>query len=249
MQSIIEVLCEAEKKVIVWPAAETLPQISNEFQSLGGIPEVIGAVDGCHIHIKAPSETQADYVNRNRKHSINLIAVCTADKTFFFIESGFPGAAHDSSVFESCSLYTKMQNSDTSYFPSPDYYIVGDSAFFLNKYLMVPFQNTGNLSDSQVKYNEKLSKARVTIEHAFGLLKARFRRLERIDARIERIPKLVKAYCVLHNIALRDPQDTVFMKREVVTKMSVQVSDIAAESPHTEQREALDKRWAIVRML
>ena len=54
---LIDILCRAGQEVIVWPAAEIIPQISHEFQSFGGIPGVIGAVDGCHIHIKAPTET------------------------------------------------------------------------------------------------------------------------------------------------------------------------------------------------
>ena len=75
VQRIIDVLCRAGQKVIVWPAAERIPQISHEFQSLGRIPGVIGAVDGCHINIKASSETQADYIDRNQRHSINLMSL------------------------------------------------------------------------------------------------------------------------------------------------------------------------------
>ena len=75
VQRIIDVLCRAGQKVIVWPAAERIPQISHEFQSLGRIPGVIGAVDECHINIKAPNETQADYIDRNQRHSINLMSL------------------------------------------------------------------------------------------------------------------------------------------------------------------------------
>ena len=86
--------------------------------------------------------------------------------------------------------------------PSPQYHIVGDSAFGVQKHLMVPFKNSGNLSQAQILFNIKLSKARVTIENAFGFLKGRFRRLKHVDADIARIPKIIKACCVLHNISV-----------------------------------------------
>lgn len=249
VQRVIDVLCEAGKHVIVWPTAEEQQQVSNEFLMLGGIPGVIGAVDGCHIPIKAPGDTQADYINRNQRHSVSLIAICTAAKKFSFIQAGFPGSAHDSRVFKSCTVFTKMQNCDATFFSSPDYHIVGDSAFPLHKHLMVPFKNIGHLCEAQLKFNTKLSKARVTIENAFGFLKGRFRRLKYVDADIERIPKIVKACCVLHNIALHDPEDISFLERERVLDSAIEVSGATPELPQTQQVEGRDKRWTIARML
>ena len=171
VQRVIDVLCEAGKKVIVWPTAEEQVQVANEFLMLGGIPGVIGAVDGCHIHIKAPGNTQADYIDRNQRHFVNLTAVCTADRKFSFIQAGFPGSAHDSRVFKSCTVFTKMQNCDATFFSSPDYHIVGDSAFPLHKHFMVPFKNIVNPCEAQIKFNTKLSRARVRVENAFGFVK------------------------------------------------------------------------------
>lgn len=39
---------------------------------VAGFPGVIGAMDGCHIKSKAPDDVQADYLDRNNRHSINL---------------------------------------------------------------------------------------------------------------------------------------------------------------------------------
>ncbi|XP_045111700.1 putative nuclease HARBI1 [Portunus trituberculatus] len=243
VQRVIDVLCAAGKKVIVWPTAEEQHQVSIEFLMLGGIPEVIGAVDGCHIHIKAPSDTQADYINQNQRHTVNLMAVCTADKKFSFIQAGFPGSAHDSCVFRSCTVFTKMQNSDATFFSSPNYHIVGDSAFPLHKHLMVPLKNIGNQCEAQSKFNTKLSKARVTIENAFDFLKGRFRHLKYVDADIERIPKIVKACCVLHNIALQHPEDIIFLEREGVLNCPMQVS--GAKLSQTQQVEEREKQWLL----
>ena len=37
-----------------------------------GFPQVVGAIDGCHIAILAPNETPEDYVNRKVFYSIIL---------------------------------------------------------------------------------------------------------------------------------------------------------------------------------
>ena len=37
----------------------------------GGLPDVIGAIDGCHIPIKAPRENDSEYINRKCFHSLN----------------------------------------------------------------------------------------------------------------------------------------------------------------------------------
>ena len=63
----IDVICNAGKGVFLWPTSPKISQIAHEFQEMGGIPGVVGALDGCHINIKAPSPTQADYVDKTQK--------------------------------------------------------------------------------------------------------------------------------------------------------------------------------------
>ena len=99
------------------------------------------------------------------------MAVCSPGKIFTFIQAGFPGSTHDARVFKSCSPYAKMQQDDVSFFPSAAHHIVGDSAFPLHKYLMVPFKKTVNLSAALIGFNRKLSKGRVIIENSFCFIK------------------------------------------------------------------------------
>ena len=42
---------------------------------IAGFPNVVGAVDGTHIRIQAPTQNEDDYVNRKGYHSIN-VQVC-----------------------------------------------------------------------------------------------------------------------------------------------------------------------------
>lgn len=58
----------------------------------------IGAVDGTHIKVTVEATQHDSYVDRYMDHSINLMAVCNADRVFIYIFAGFPGSAHDSRV-------------------------------------------------------------------------------------------------------------------------------------------------------
>jgi len=65
------------KVFIRWPFIERQHQIASAFAS--GIDGVIGAIDGCHINISAPTQNAEDYVNRKSRHSLNLQAVVDPD--------------------------------------------------------------------------------------------------------------------------------------------------------------------------
>lgn len=78
---------------------------------------------------------------------------------------------------------------------------MGDSAYPLFDWLIPPYKDNGNLSALQKHFNFVHSSARVVIEHAFGLLKGRFRRLKFFDNdNITFIVKCVIAATVLHNL-------------------------------------------------
>ena len=47
-------------------------EIIRDFHEVAGMPCVIGAVDGSHINVKAPSEEEWAYVNRKGNHSVNI---------------------------------------------------------------------------------------------------------------------------------------------------------------------------------
>ena len=55
--------------------------IKRKFEE-AGFPNTIGAVDGCHVSIKAPADDQMSYNNRKSFISIILQAVCTGEMIF-----------------------------------------------------------------------------------------------------------------------------------------------------------------------
>eukprot|EP00105_Crassostrea_gigas_P025460 XP_011446057.1 PREDICTED: putative nuclease HARBI1 [Crassostrea gigas] len=62
----------AEK--IKWPTGAWANEVMQGFEKIKGFPRVLGAVDGCHIEIKAPQEKYhpLSYLNRKRDYSVIL---------------------------------------------------------------------------------------------------------------------------------------------------------------------------------
>ena len=81
---IMKLLNDKCKFVIKWLKKENYSTIASEFNNKARrqFPNIIGAIDGCHIHIShAKNEAQA-YYNYKNFHSIQLQAVCLYDHKF-----------------------------------------------------------------------------------------------------------------------------------------------------------------------
>lgn len=88
------------------------------------------------------------------------------------------------------------------------YVLVGDEAFQLSDYLLRPYPGRGGLSQERSIFNYRLSRARRTIENAFGILVSQWRILKRpIDATVDNTINMIKAIICLHNW-LRKCDDT-----------------------------------------
>ncbi|KAI6658927.1 Nuclease HARBI1 [Oopsacas minuta] len=82
------------------PAGLKRVEIKNKFYEIAHFPEVVGLVDGTHIRIQKPSEDEADYINRNFYHSINVQAIYQPDGMFCDVLVRFPGSVHDSRIWK-----------------------------------------------------------------------------------------------------------------------------------------------------
>lgn len=112
---------------------------------------------------------------------------------------GYPGSVHDSRVFRNSPLCNTLQQKCGNFF------LLGDSGYPLLNNLLTPFRDRGQLTRAQNNYNVALATNRYIIEHCFGLLKQKFRQLFHIKLRsIQDIVHLIRACCVLHNLAVKD---------------------------------------------
>jgi len=84
-----------------------------------------------------------------------------------------------------------------------DYHIIGDAAYPLSINLITPYKNYGTLNATETTFNNAFCKARVKIENTFGILKARFRQLIRLEMwSVLKMSKFIIACCVLHNLCI-----------------------------------------------
>lgn len=142
--------------------------------------------------------------------STALLGLADANYRFTFIDVGSMGRFPDSSVFSNSSSGKNLINGSLE-LPTPKplpgqssnspYVFVADEAFPLMPNLMRPYPKSKvtNNYDNKV-FNYRLSRARQTIECAFGILAARFRVYKRpFECKLETVDKEVMATCVLHN--------------------------------------------------
>ncbi len=230
---------------ICWPSGERLKQVTEQFQRKKGLPHCIGAIDGSHIPIKAPYDNPEQYVNRKKFHSVQLQGVCDADRFFTDVYCAYPGSVHDARVLRNSPLYQDAQRLESVVFPESTY-IIGDAAYPLKTRLVTGFKNNGKLTREQRQFNYFLSSTRMKIEHTFGLLKGRFRKLKvmmDID-KVEDIPLIVTSACVLHNFCLLNEDNIdMFLDSEIEQEVN------NFQNIFVEQENAKRKRAEIMQLV
>ncbi|KAL1431609.1 hypothetical protein MTO96_002238 [Rhipicephalus appendiculatus] len=166
---------------IRWPDREEKERTKRAFQDalarrgITGLPDVIGAVDGCHIRISRPTESEESYYNRKKFHSIILQGICNADMAFIDVFVGFPGSVHDARVLRE-SFFFEVGASKCE-----GGYLLGDAAYPLLQWLLPPYRPVANWQPWMTSFNKRLLYLDVTD--------------------IEQAVRIVIGACVLHNVA------------------------------------------------
>lgn len=152
-----------------------------------------------------PHHNPTDYYNRKSFHSVILQGVCDNKRRFIDVHIGVPGRCHDARVFRNSPLFQNIMYHNLI----PDtHHLIGDCAYPLNRFLMVPFKDNGHLSNKQITYNTRLSSIRSTIERTFGLLKGKFRKLKYLEMyNMDLINYAIASACILHNFILIKEDD------------------------------------------
>lgn len=136
----------------------------DEFEGNTGFPQVIGAINGCHIPIICPKDDPEDYHQRKGFYSFILQGFVDSRLCFWNINISWPGRVHDARVLTNSALYLKAQvgsrvprvTRQISGVEIPPV-VLGHPAYPLKPWLMTPYKNTGNLSRKQLRFNNKLS--------------------------------------------------------------------------------------------
>ena len=211
VKEVCHALWESLNRVYVkMPSSiEDWKSIADNYEQEWNFPNVLGAVDGKHIAIECPKFGGSLYYHYKNFHSLVLMAVCDSAYRFTYVDIGSYGCENDASILRRTELFKDFE-SQTVPVPQPrqigeflvPYTLLGDEIFPLNTWLMKPFPGK-NLTHEQDVFNYRLSRARRTIENAFGVLSARWRIFRRpIRANVDTVQHIIKATIALHNYLL-----------------------------------------------
>ncbi|XP_046585453.1 putative nuclease HARBI1 [Haliotis rubra] len=96
------------------PSGQDADMTKKQFFQIAGFPNVLGCVDGTFIRLMAPSENEADYLNRKGFHSLNVQMICDARYKFINCVAKWPGSVHDSHIFRDSRISIAFENGITS---------------------------------------------------------------------------------------------------------------------------------------
>ena len=116
-------------------------------------------------------------------HSIVLLVLVDRDNKFLWVDLGTAGSSSDAQIFKHSDLRHKIEDSTIGFpeseslvddGPKVNYFILGDDAFPLKLWLMMPYSRRG-MDLNQRVFNYRLSRGRRVVENTFRILMSRFR--------------------------------------------------------------------------
>ncbi|KAM4049198.1 uncharacterized protein ACNLHF_007157 [Anomaloglossus baeobatrachus] len=191
-------------------------KIGDDFNHIWQFPNCGGAIDGKHIRITQPHNSGSFFYNYKGYYSLILMALVNAHYEFITVDVGINGRVSDGGVFERTVFGQRLKNNQIP-FPSNieninnlNFVILADEAFPLHKNMLNPYP-LANLNQTRRIFNYRLSRARLVVENAFGIMASRFRIFySPINMKLSSIDSVVLACCILHNF-LRKKDATSYM--------------------------------------
>ncbi|MCO5586704.1 hypothetical protein L7F22_040646 [Adiantum nelumboides] len=211
VDAFVDALLQHINQFIKWPSTPMEMQaVKVGMERAQGFPNCCGAIDCTHIQMEAPqNELSSDWYDRKGHYSMTLQGIVDSTMRFCDIYVGFPGPENDKRVLQNSSFFRLAQACQIlngRSFIGRGYnireYIIGDGGYYELPWLLIPYQ-TPSLTIQKV-YNRRLSSTRMVVERAFGRLKTTWRILHGViqNPDINKIPKLIAACCILHNLAI-----------------------------------------------
>lgn len=126
----------------------------------------------------------------------------------------FIGSFNDATIFMNSDLYKDI-NEGSLNIPEPreitgtdimmPYFFVADSIFALHENMMKPYTKTENIDRKKEIFNYRISRARINVECAFGILVSRWRVFERpLPFNLATTEKVIIATLLLHNFIISE---------------------------------------------
>ena len=201
---VITALFQLREQYIKWPSATERRRESINNDEREGFLGAIGKADNTDIVLQCKPGGEFNdeaFWNKKKRYALDLCAMCDSSKKFIYMLTGFSNATHDARVWG----HTRLHQDPETYF-SEGQYLLGDSAYTNTEYMVTPYKAPHTRQKRIRKFNRRLSSIRIDIEHAFGILKGRWKSLTGLRLRL-RTKKQYEFACmwitacvVLHNV-------------------------------------------------
>lgn len=220
------------------PTIERFKQIASDYERMWDFPNCIGSIDGKHVRIKCPAHSGSMFFNYKKFFSVHLQGITDARYKFITIDVGDYGRRSDSGVFMETGVYHHLENNSFNVPPPKPlpgtnehvpHVFLGDQGYPLKEYLMRPYPTMNNIDPEKENFNYRLSRARRSVECAFGILVSKWRCLK-TELQVEpcHVDTIVKTVCLLHNIVI----DKDGIKESVLFNIQSQTAEHSFETEH-----------------
>ncbi|KAJ4948117.1 hypothetical protein JOQ06_019657 [Pogonophryne albipinna] len=143
-----------------------------------------------HVVIQAPANSGSLYFNYKSTHSLVLLAVVDAQYLFRIVDVGGFGRSSDGGSLRNSAFGESLRDGSLQLPPDTvipgaerlgllPHVFVGDEAFPLLDNLLRPFPGR-QLTRERKMFNYRLSRARLVVECAFGILSSQWRMFRRV---------------------------------------------------------------------
>ncbi|KAL0926442.1 hypothetical protein M5K25_002676 [Dendrobium thyrsiflorum] len=214
----IESMEERARHHLQWPEPERMEQIKSKFETIFGLPNCCGAIDATHIIMTLPAvESSHDWCDQESNYSMFLQVIVDQEMRFLDIVTGWPGSMTMSRLLKCSGFYKLCESGKRLNGPVKlsaekaeiREFIVGDSAYPLLPWLMIPYVGKG-LSAPMAIFNEKHKTVNLLATRALSQLKGVWSILSKVMWRPDKhkLPSIILVCCLLHNIII-DSRDAL----------------------------------------
>jgi predicted DNA-binding protein YlxM (UPF0122 family) len=223
IKRVVETLCRLKNKFVKWSDAKTRTRESliNDTREKRFI-DVVEKIDDTNIVLHTKSDDKYDeklFFNRKKRYALNLCAVCDSNKKFIYFLTDWSNSQHDQRIFVVDDLHKNFTNFffedktrcdvfeyliDIRYLQ--EQYLLDDNVYINIIYLIASYKVFHTNNSNIRRFNRRLFRIRIDIEHAFEILKSRWRSLTELRLRIRNkknytyVIRWIIACVILHNI-------------------------------------------------
>src|SRR6266536_1315587 len=190
---IMKAIISHKAEYVKWPTGQDRKFVHDGFEAIGGIEDIIGAIDGTHFILQnAPQKEKYLYFTRKKRYALHCQGIVDHRGIFISYDVGWPGSVHDAKVYRNSHFYLNR----SSLIKVNDF-LIRDSAYPLSPFLIKPFNKP---NETQVVFNRIFSSHRIVVEHLFGRIKNRFAGIRDISAKkISTAIIMIDCSIILHN--------------------------------------------------